>query len=56
MGGFFLSQAVLLSVERGLGVKRWPATAARAWTISALLLTSPLFSAPVLQVVESTPH
>jgi hypothetical protein len=51
-GGFFLVQPVLIAVEHRLGVRRWPVAAARAWTLTAILVTSPLFIEPALQVIE----
>jgi hypothetical protein len=50
--GFFLLQAPIVVVERTLGVSRWPATVQRAWTIGLLLLLSPLFIEPMLQVLD----
>jgi hypothetical protein len=45
---FFVLQAPWLMLESKLRVSRWPAWAGHAWTIAWLLLTSPLFVAPVL--------
>ena len=49
MALFFLLQAPWLMLESRLRVSRWPAWIARAWTVSWLLLTSPLFVVPVLE-------
>jgi len=49
MALFFLLQAPWLLLESKLRVARWPAPAAHAWTLGWLLLTSPLFVAPVLE-------
>jgi hypothetical protein len=52
MGGFFLLQIPLCAAERALGVDRWPAAAARVWTVAALLGTSPLFVEPLLRMFD----
>jgi hypothetical protein len=46
---FFLLQAPWLMLESRLRVTRWPALAGHAWTLGWLLLTAPLFVAPVLE-------
>jgi hypothetical protein len=51
MASFFLLQALLVLVEARIGQARWPAFARRAWTITALLGSSPLFIEPVLKIV-----
>jgi hypothetical protein len=51
-GAFFLVQPPLIIVERWMKVRRWRPAAARAWTLGALAITSPLFVEPTLQVVE----
>lgn len=43
MGSFFLVQGVLVLVERGIGVKRWPDLVARVWTITMMIGTTPIF-------------
>jgi hypothetical protein len=53
MGGFFLLQVPLLKAERALGVARWPSPLARTWTLTLLLLSSPLFVEPVLQILDT---
>lgn len=50
MAGFFVLQLPILAVESRLGVARWPAAAGHAWTVTALLATSPLFTVPVLML------
>jgi hypothetical protein len=50
-GAFFLVQPLLILIERRLNVRRWPTAAARAWTLAALTVTSPLFVEPVLQII-----
>jgi hypothetical protein len=51
-GAFFLVQPLLILTERRMNVRRWPTIAARAWTLSALAITSPLFVEPVIEFVE----
>lgn len=53
MGAFFVLQLPLFWLERALGVARWRAPLARAWTLSLLLVFSPLFVEPVLQIVDT---
>jgi hypothetical protein len=48
-GTFFLVQPLLIAAERRLAVRRWPPAAARAWTLTVLAITSPLFVEPMLQ-------
>lgn len=49
MAAFFLLQPGLIGLERVMGIGTWSPTWARAWTVSALLVTSPLFTEPLLQ-------
>jgi hypothetical protein len=51
-GAFFCVQPVFIMFERRMKIKLWPPAARRAWTISVLAVTSPLFVAPALQVVR----
>jgi membrane bound O-acyltransferase family protein len=51
-GAFFLIQPLLIFAERGMNVRQWPRPAARAWTLGALTIVSPLFVEPVLQILE----
>ncbi|HMJ65984.1 MAG TPA: MBOAT family protein [Candidatus Binatia bacterium] len=51
-GAFFLVQPLLIAAERRMNIKRWPRTAAWAWTLAALTITSPLFVEPVFQIIE----
>ena len=53
MGAFFVLQLPLLWLERSVGVTRWRAPMARAWTLGLLLVFSPLFTEPVLQIVDT---
>lgn len=50
-GVFFLVQPLLILAERGLKVRRWPTSAARVWTLTALAVTSPLFVEPTIQAI-----
>lgn len=50
-GAFFMLQPLLIIAERRMKVRRWPTTAARAWTLAALGVTSPLFVEPVIQLI-----
>lgn len=53
MGAFFLAQFPIVMAERGLGVLRWPRPLAHAWTVTALLVSSPLFLEPTVKLVET---
>ncbi len=55
MSGFFVVQAMLMTLERSMKVKRWAPAPARVWTIGALLLVSPMLSEPALQYVDPAP-
>ena len=48
MGLFFVIHGGLVLLETRLGVSRWAPARARAWTVTAMLVTSPLFAIPVL--------
>ena len=50
-GAFFCVQPVFIMIERRMKIRLWRPVARRAWTISVLAITSPLFVAPALQVV-----
>ncbi|MEO6952229.1 MAG: membrane bound O-acyl transferase family-domain-containing protein [Polyangia bacterium] len=54
MGSFFVVQAILMLVERGLHVTRWPAWAARTWMLAGMLIPSPLFTEPMIAVSMPT--
>jgi hypothetical protein len=49
MGGYFVVQAALIGVERAIGIRG--RLARRAWTITVMILTSPLFVEPGLRVL-----
>jgi hypothetical protein len=51
-GAFFLVQPLLIATERRLAVRRWRPEAGRAWTLTALAITSPMFIEPSLQFLE----
>jgi hypothetical protein len=46
---FFLSQAVVIAVERLLRVREWSKVAGHAWAIAWMAGLSPLFTEPMLQ-------
>lgn len=48
---FFLLQPLLLAAERGLRIRRRARVVRHAWTLGMLLLFSPLFIEPVLQMM-----
>jgi hypothetical protein len=48
---FFLLQPLLLSLERGLRIRRRSRFVRHAWTLGALVLLAPLFIEPVLQML-----
>jgi len=48
-GAFFLVQPLLIAAERRLAVRRWRPEAGRAWTLTALAITSPMVIEPSLQ-------
>ena len=51
MGSFFFLQLGAIAVEARLGIRRWPSPAARAWTLTVLTLSSPLFMEPMLVIM-----
>lgn len=51
MASFFVVQALALVLERKLGVRRWAPLRRRAWTITVVLASSPLFVEPMLQIL-----
>ncbi|MDP2307931.1 MAG: membrane bound O-acyl transferase family-domain-containing protein [Pseudomonadota bacterium] len=55
MGGFFLIHGALCTVERALGVSRWPRALAHVWVLTALLATMPLFIEPLLLLLGFRP-
>jgi hypothetical protein len=49
IASFFLIQALFIIAERAMRIRRWPHWIARAWTLGILLLSSPLFTYPILR-------
>ena len=52
MTAYFLVQPLLIGMERLLGVARWPVSAAHLWTVTVMVLPSPLFVEPMLQILS----
>jgi hypothetical protein len=52
MGAFFCLQGVFILAEDRLHVCAWPIPLARVWTLTILLLTSPLFIYPCLSLLH----
>ena len=52
MGAFFCLQGVFILAEDRLHVCAWPVPLARAWTLTILLLTSPLYIYPYLSLLH----
>jgi hypothetical protein len=53
MGSFFVVQGAAVVLERAPGAPgRWPRAAQHAWTVTWLLVTSPLFVEPFLRALE----
>jgi hypothetical protein len=51
MGSFFVIHGAALMIERRLAVVRWPRGARRAWSCTIMVVTSPLFVEPMLQIL-----
>jgi len=51
MGAFFLAQGVFVILEVRLGASRWSRTARRAWTVTIMVASSPLFVEPALRAL-----
>jgi D-alanyl-lipoteichoic acid acyltransferase DltB (MBOAT superfamily) len=51
MFGYFALQAVFMLVERWLRISTWPRPVARLWTITLMVLSSPLFVEPGLRAI-----
>ena len=52
VGAFFCLQGVFILAEDRLHVCAWPIPLARVWTLTILLLTSPLFIYPFLSLIH----
>jgi hypothetical protein len=50
---YFVAQAIVMSVEQVLGVRRWPMAAGHAWTVAWMLALAPLFVEPIVRLLES---
>lgn len=53
MGSFFVIHAAALMIERAIGIPHWPLPQRRAWTVSVLVVTSPLFVDPMLRILAA---
>lgn len=51
MFAFFLVQGLFVILEARVGTARWPRPARRAWTITLMVASSPLFVEPALRVL-----
>jgi hypothetical protein len=51
-GAFFCLQGVFILAEDRLHVCAWPISLARVWTLTILLLTSPLYVYPILSLLH----
>lgn len=51
MFAFFIAQGVVVIIETRLGVSRWSRPARRAWTVTIMVVSSPLFVEPALRVL-----
>lgn len=54
MAAFFLLQIPVLALERRLPFSRLPSILQRTWTLSWLIALSPLFVAPLLEILGAT--
>jgi hypothetical protein len=50
MFAFFVAQGIFVIVEGRLGVPRWSRPARRAWTVTLMVASSPLFVEPALRM------
>jgi hypothetical protein len=51
MFAFFLVQGVVVMIEMRLGVPRWTRPVRRAWTVTIMVASSPLFVLPALRLL-----
>ncbi len=49
--GYFVVQGLLVVAEAKLGVRAWSRPLAHAWTVTAMTVTSPLFTEPMARVL-----
>lgn len=52
MTAYFLIQPLLIGIERMLDVGQWSTPAAHLWTVTVMVLPSPLFVEPMLQILS----
>ena len=52
MASFFVIHGFATLLERRVQVRRWPASLQRAWTLTWLILPSPLFIEPALRLLD----
>ncbi len=55
MFAFFSAQGMFVLVEARLGVSRWSRAARRAWTVTIMVASSPLFLEPALRLLGVRP-
>lgn len=55
MLGFFAAQGAVIGIERALGVRTWRPSLGRAWTVTWMLATAPLFLEPTVRVLGLVP-
>jgi hypothetical protein len=51
MFAFFLGQGLFVVLEARLGAPRWPRAARRAWTVTLMIASSPVFVEPALRAL-----
>jgi hypothetical protein len=51
MLAFFIAQALIIGMERVLGVRSWPPWAAHVWTVTWMVGLSPMFTEPGLRAI-----
>lgn len=56
MGAFFAVHGLFTLLEGPLKVRRWPAARGRAWTAAVVVLSSPLFTEPMLTIFDLRPY
>jgi hypothetical protein len=49
--GYFVTQAVVMTIEQIAGVRRWPKIVGHVWTIAWMLALSPMFVEPALRLL-----
>jgi len=56
MFAFFVAQALVMAVERRLGVKKWAPWAGHLWTVTLMLATAPMFLEPTARILGMEPR